>query len=523
MVEKIEKVAVLNQDLVLHQTNNVTIVEGQKTQRVYSSPLPDCSLFQGRKAELEELYGWLQDGTTSMIGVRGEGGIGKSTLVAKVFDECQGFVGKCWIDVRTGTNITELTERALQEFGMPPEQMQAIDKKDLPQRLLRQLQIERYLLAIDNLELILSQEGKWQSGYEEFLDTFFELGGKSVLLLAGREYPPKYFGWRRSQWLTVDRGLESTEGAALLKALEAEGEEDERAKVSQQVDGNPLALSLLAGWLRQEFRPGERSVLHLDQQPYLFEVEGKHRGENQVSLQCVFDWSFNRLSSEAQFLLSQVSVLRGSFNREAASALVQQALEDAKLQDFERRSLLQELPGVDKYGLKQYQLQPRVQDFTQKKAGDLTAAHERAIHYYWEHRTLEFNPNDDQEAASAHLATFYHAFTLEWYQTSAQIVFDCDKFLSIRGYFQLLVSQYLLLHNYWQPTSDQYQDYTSLCYNLGFAHSSLGEYQQARNYYEQALAIYREIGDRQGEAIVLKALGFAHSSLGEYQQARNYY
>jgi len=520
------KIGVANLGTVYNQTNYVTITEGEKTQLVYSSPLPNRSLFQGRKTELEELGNWLEDEKTVVIGIRGEGGIGKSTLAAKIFDECLGFAGKCWIDVRTGTSMIEVAERALQEFGMSPAQMQTIEKKDLPHRLLRQLQSRRFLLGIDNLESLLNEQGSWQDGYEDFLDEFVELGGGSIILLASREYPPKYFKWRGSRWPILKEGLEPIEGAELLKALEAEGTDEERARISEKVDGNPLALSLLAGWLREEFRPGERSILHLEQQLDLFGVEGKHRGEKQVSLQRVFDWSFKRLSQQTQFLLSQISVLRGSFNHEAASTLVQQAVEDTELHDLERRSLLQELPVSEEDGLRRYRLQPRIQDFAQKKAGDLTIAHQRAIYYYWEHRRVEFQPNDDLEAVNEYLETFYHQFTLSCYQEAAQTILDCDKFLYRRGYYQLLINSYQILHDNWQPTLEQYEEYTNICLNLGSAYNSLGEYQRAIEYYEQSLTIQREIGDRNGEAnslynkaLCLKVLNRLEDALQYLQRA----
>ena len=520
-----DKIGVLNQGPVGNQTNYVTIVEGPKTKLVYSSPLPDHSLFQGRKAELEQLYGWLQNGATSMIGVRGEGGVGKSTLAAKVFDDCQGFEGKCWIDVRTGTDIIELTERALQEFGMPPEQMQALNKKDLPQTLLRQLQVGRYLLAIDNLESILSQEGKWLSGYEEFLDRFFESGRKSVLLLAGREYPPKYSGWRPSEWLALEKGLEPAEGAALLAALEAEGEEEERATVSQQVDGNPLALSLLAGWLREEYRKGNRSVQHLAQQSELFQVEGTHRGEKRISVERVFDWSFNRLTPDLQFLLAQVSVLRGAFNLEAATELVQRSVSDTELQDLERRSLLQELKERDKYGLKNYRLLPRIQDFAQKLPEVSYHTHARAISYFQKHCQPEFNASDTLEAASNHLESFYHQICLSDFRAAAQTLSACADFLMERSDYQNLVNHYSKLCNGWQPSSrpEEQQSYAEGCNNLGNAYCALGQYKSAISWYQKSLVIAQKTDNRRKESFALIGLGNTHYALEQYERAIDFY
>ena len=47
------------------------------------------------------------------------------------------------------------------------EQLQRMEKNDLPDRPLRLLQTKRCLLAIDNLESVLTSEGEWQSGYRE--------------------------------------------------------------------------------------------------------------------------------------------------------------------------------------------------------------------------------------------------------------------------------------------------------------------------------------------------------------------
>jgi CHAT domain-containing protein/tetratricopeptide (TPR) repeat protein len=59
--------------------------------------------------------------------------------------------------------------------------------------------------------------------------------------------------------------------------------------------------------------------------------------------------------------------------------------------------------------------------------------------------------------------------------------------------------------------------------NLGMAYRRLGKYQQAINYHEQSLDIAQELGNRQGEAVSLGNLGLAYDSLGQYQQAINYY
>jgi tetratricopeptide (TPR) repeat protein len=59
--------------------------------------------------------------------------------------------------------------------------------------------------------------------------------------------------------------------------------------------------------------------------------------------------------------------------------------------------------------------------------------------------------------------------------------------------------------------------------NLGMVARSQGNYQEATDYYEQALALFRELGDRQGEANSLMGLGMVARSQGNYKEAIDYY
>ncbi|XHX81176.1 MAG: tetratricopeptide repeat protein [Stenomitos frigidus ULC029] len=486
------KIGVANLGTVYGQTNYVTIHEAQRVKLIYSDPLPDLRVFQGRGTERSDLNTWLADRSVSMISIRGEGGIGKSTLMAKVFAESQGFAGKFWADVRTGTSITTLIERAFQELGVPPEQTQNLKKEDLLPRLLRYLQQGRYLLAIDNLESVLTATGDWQSGYEEFFDSFESLGSESVLLLGSREYPPKYFGWRQSCRLTLEYGLEPAEGAALLAALEVEDTDKQREAISVQVQGNPLALALIAGWLREQYRPGERTITHLQQHPDLFQLTGRRGGESQVSMERVLQWSIDRLTPENQRLLLNVSFLPEDFDLTMASRMVSDiSISDTNLDDLERRSLLQALPKLNEGQSKRFRLQPRIQDLLQKRKINLM---QQSL------KTACENGDRGGEAkwlsglgwAYHHLREYQQA--IEYYQQSLEI----KREIGDRG------------------------DEANLLNSLAGAYHSSGEYQRTIECYQQSLEITREIGDRRGEINLLIFLGDAYHSSGEYQRTIEY-
>ncbi|MEG5176302.1 CHAT domain-containing protein [Microcoleus sp. B3-D7] len=59
--------------------------------------------------------------------------------------------------------------------------------------------------------------------------------------------------------------------------------------------------------------------------------------------------------------------------------------------------------------------------------------------------------------------------------------------------------------------------------NIGAVYSDLGEKQKALEYYSQSLPLFRAVGDRGGEAVTLNNTGTVYSDLGEKQKALEYY
>ena len=69
----------------------------------------------------------------------------------------------------------------------------------------------------------------------------------------------------------------------------------------------------------------------------------------------------------------------------------------------------------------------------------------------------------------------------------------------------------------------QRRDEASRLYKLAVQQFRKGEYREALNNFEQALVIFKEIGERKSEGGTLNNIGLVYSSLGEYPKALDYY
>jgi tetratricopeptide (TPR) repeat protein len=58
---------------------------------------------------------------------------------------------------------------------------------------------------------------------------------------------------------------------------------------------------------------------------------------------------------------------------------------------------------------------------------------------------------------------------------------------------------------------------------LGLAHYAISEAEKARSYYDEALTLFRQVGDRRGEGNALGNLGLAYADLGQLERAISYH
>ncbi|CCI05075.1 Similar to tr/Q110T9/Q110T9_TRIEI Tetratricopeptide TPR_2 (fragment) [Microcystis aeruginosa PCC 9443] len=467
-----------------------------------------------------------------MIGIKGVGGIGKSTLASKIFeeeipldpslgDDEDLFPKRFWWEAGNLGGFSGLARQLLTEFGYPVPGKEI----DLQEALIRQLQRHRHLIIIDNLESLLGEDGSWNNEfYQQFFTAWIEKGDTSKIIVTTREKPkPKGF----NHWIELE-GLKPPEGAQLLAELRITGDLE---NFSRWVDGHPLLLRLVADLILAEFpqnpsleRLADLGLGNLSQLLSDPQVVGSHREET-VGIALVLDASFQRLSQRQQELFTKTSIYRREFDSPAAKAVMDNYPEielseiTADLRELQRRSLLEE---KEENRQRIFSFQPLVWEYAKYKAGDQRELHQKAIAYY-----LSIAKPDSWEILNdvqPYLEIFYHHYQLTEYDNAFDILRAIGDFLTRRGYYQTLADYYLELVTVYQQQEEQTNwKYTASLTSLGNAYNSLGEYQKAIEFHQQSLAIKRKIGDRGGEAKSYGNLGSVYGSLGEYQKAIEFY
>ncbi len=108
----------------------------------------------------------------------------------------------------------------------------------------------------------------------------------------------------------------------------------------------------------------------------------------------------------------------------------------------------------------------------------------------------------------------------EDYDAAARVLLEIDSdYLLLWGHFRLVIELHELLLG---KLSDPELNLISTG-NLGTAYYFVGEYQKAIRYYEKALTIAKEIGDRKCEGEQLGNLGNVYSVTDEFRKSIEYY
>src|SRR5258708_4446231 len=216
----------------------------------------DVPSFYGREPELATLSHWVLEEGCRMVSVLGMGGVGKSAVVVRAMHSLAAhFDVVLFRSLRDAPECSALLDACLQVLA--PEAL-ALLPPGLERRLsllLEQLRTSRVLLVLDNLESLLEEgevRGRLRPGFEGYgrlLRQVAQTGHQSCVLLTSREKAAELRGLEGSRTLVRAlrlSGLDAATGEQLLAEHEVEGSAEERARLVQAYEGNPLALKIVA-------------------------------------------------------------------------------------------------------------------------------------------------------------------------------------------------------------------------------------------------------------------------------------
>ncbi len=296
----------------------------------FPAPLTPCI---GRDAELAQLRTQLDDPTCRLITVCGGGGIGKTRLVlelgrilardgaaASYAGDGIAFVSLASLTPRPGLDellATTIAEALGFTFGGP-------DPPDV--QLRRYLRERSLLLVLDNLEQIPAAVPHIAMLLQEtqgvkILATSRErlkLRGERVFVLQPLAYPAHAEAAAGDAYSAVQLFVDTARTVTPELVLDA-GTQAALVRICRLVEGLPLGIELAASWTRvlscDEI--AEQLARNLD----VLDSTMQDLPERHHSLRAVFDASWTLLDPSEQQMLRRLSVIRGSFGREAAAVV----------------------------------------------------------------------------------------------------------------------------------------------------------------------------------------------------------
>jgi tetratricopeptide (TPR) repeat protein len=508
--------------------------------------------FQDRQVQTGLLARYVTDPSVALVAVVGRGGIGKTAMVCRFL---KGLEGGRVPDLEgdlaevTVRGIVYLSRNGLHKVDYPTlvadllrllsaETAQRLrDIYEDPHHVPRELILavleafpagEPVVVLLDNLESVMDAERETlqEQALAEAVSAVLTAPAHAVTVIATTRVAPAALlavEPSKQRQLPLDKGLGSPDAEIVLRALDDDGRLGLRDAPEELLDGLrrhtrgfPRALEAVKAILDGDRTMTPRNLLD----------RTRHLPEDQI-VRVLVGEAYDLLDQGAQHVMQALAVYPAPVSAVGVDFLLRPVnpTTDAApvLTRLVRRQLVRFQDG-------HYYLHPVDRDYARSQlpagirsdspaAFTLTGLKARAADYYAQIRTPResWRTLDD---VRPQLAEFELRCDTGDYDTAATVLSDIDfDYLQLWGHYRMLAELHGRIHGRITEPGLNADHLNS----LGLCRLSLGEYRQAIDLFTQALAIFRDIGDRQGEGSVLANLGICYRRLGDYRQAINLY
>ncbi len=370
--------------------------------------------FVGREQELADLSARLADPACRLLTLVGPGGIGKTRLAIRATTAATAHFsdGTYFINLQPVYEADVLIATIAEAIGF------SLSGQDEPMtQLIHFLDGKQILLTLDNFEQL--------QAHAELLSALLQETAVS-LLITSRE--PLHL---QEEWLFPVQGLPMSDdhsAAAQLFADRAQrvqphfqlsNERSHVLDICRLVEGMPLAIELAAAWARS--LTCAEIVTEIQRSLDFLSAHARNVPERHRSIQTIFAQTWQQLSAEEQSVFRQLSVFRGGFRREAATAVAGASL--PILSDLIDKSLLRwESTEQDSSIYGRYQIHELLRQFAAEKLAEkeneAAATSQKHTEYYTRFLSerLEALLGNRQQEAMTEIEVDLENIRLTWHQ-----------------------------------------------------------------------------------------------------------
>ncbi len=534
---------------------------------IYSTvpPLTDPRIALQRADEVNTAFRMLGDAQTSTLVFTGDSGTGKSTLAALLFRRLEIAIQAGQVPIRhmlwlsLGTNVTlpDVIAAILRQIGASNEDFSAFfmwkpeEQIGLLRRVLCRPQANT-CVVLDQFEALYDLENSKEIVGRGAIPLFLimlqsNLGGSKIILTSRMSPFSKQNDTDASVRTNLVSRVSIPEGVALLQQRGVQGSPEELSLIWQRCAGHVFALILFSALISLS----GYSLSYLLNSPDYAPMWNGDVTFNLIGTVINFLNPIQRTILRTLCLFNEPVSVDGliiattgqdnsaldipTFDRELGTltrfALVQHFAEDNGSSSYFLHQLLRHyiqehyLEGSERQNSSELGVivepnpmlgNPEARDVA------LAAGHLRVAAYY-SHRAQRYCPPTTKRRGLRDvepLIAIAHHLCLGWHWQQAYDLLSYEKLdesMMHWGAWNTLIQLYTVMVPPFGVVIRR--DEGKIFSQLGLLYGRLGDYKHSMFYFEQALAMEKEIGDLQGEGATLANQGDILRSMGETQQA----